>query len=52
VGFLKLLLKKGFDEGKIDPKKIAGICFGGWTVMSFLVDENGVHSPMLSIITI
>lgn len=35
------LLKRGFENG-VNPAEIAGICFSGWTVMSLLVDQNGV----------
>ena len=34
------LLKKGWTAG-VDPSQVAGICFGGWTVMAFLVDAQG-----------
>ena len=37
---IKNILKKGWEAG-VDPQQVAGICFGGWTVMAFLVDENG-----------
>ncbi len=35
------LLKRGFENG-VNPDEIAGICFSGWTVMSLLVDKDGV----------
>lgn len=41
--YTKRILARGFEEG-IDPCEVAGICFGGWTVMSFLVKEDG--SPL------
>ena len=39
--YSKKLLNRGLEAGKIDPKDVAGVCFGGWTVMSFMVDEEG-----------
>ncbi len=38
--YTKRILKRGFEAG-VDPNEVAGICFGGWTVMAFLVDANG-----------
>lgn len=39
--YTKKLLNRGLEAGKINPKDVAGICFGGWTVMAFMVDEAG-----------
>ncbi len=38
--YTKRILARGFEEG-IDPHDVAGICFGGWTVMAFLVKKDG-----------
>ncbi|OGN76447.1 MAG: hypothetical protein A2X25_09530 [Chloroflexi bacterium GWB2_49_20] len=35
------LLKRGFENG-VNLDEIAGICFSGWTVMSLLVDADGM----------
>jgi len=40
--YTRRLLKYGFDTG-IDPKEVAGICFCGWTVMSFMVKADGTQ---------
>lgn len=40
LAYTKRILARGFEAG-IDPREVAGICFGGWTVMSFLVKEDG-----------
>lgn len=34
------LLKRGFDAG-VDPARIAGICFSGWTVTAMFADGDG-----------
>ena len=34
------LLKRGFEAG-VDPERVAGICFSGWTVKALFADENG-----------
>ena len=34
------LLKRGYEQG-VDPKKIAGLCFSGWTVTALLADSRG-----------
>jgi xylulokinase len=39
--YTKRLLNRGITAGKINPSDVAGICFGGWTVMAYLVDEKG-----------
>jgi len=38
--YIKCILKKGWAAG-VDPSQVAGICFGGWTVMAFLVAADG-----------
>ena len=38
--FFKNIIKKGFEAG-VASEQIAAICLGGWTVMAFMVDENG-----------
>ncbi|MEA4854021.1 MAG: FGGY family carbohydrate kinase [Christensenella sp.] len=43
----KRILARGFETG-IDPHEVAGICFGGWTVMAFLVKADG--SPVTNAI--
>jgi xylulokinase len=45
--YTKRILNRGLKEGNIDPKDVAGVCFGGWTVMAFMVDENGkpINNP-------
>lgn len=42
------ILKQGFQEGQIDPAEVAGISFGGWTVMALMVDDRGepLHQPV------
>ncbi len=34
------ILERGFAAG-VQPEQVAGVCFGGWTVMSFLVKRDG-----------
>lgn len=36
------MFKTAFSEG-IDPNEVAGICFGGFTVMSLLVKKDGTN---------
>ena len=37
----KRILVRGFDQG-VNPQQVAGICFGGFTVMSLLVKADGM----------
>ncbi len=38
--YTKRILQAGFRAG-VNPEEVAGICFGGWTVMSLLVKTDG-----------
>lgn len=45
---VRRILKHGLLSGQIDPAAVAGISFGGWTVMALMVDARGepLHHPV------